>query len=696
MQQFNCCSVNGMLGDESNNDMIDHLRMNIIGDRCIFKTPFGNKEIVYADYTASGRALKFVEDYVLEVAIPTYANTHTEASTTGAQTTHLREEARDMIHQATNAPSDEYVVLFTGTGATGAIEKLFRVLGLGISEFAEKKWNLSNHIPLKQRPVVFVSHYEHHSNELMWRESIARCVVIEEGADGTPDIAHLKRELIKYKKEKVPMIGSFSAGSNVTGIQSPVRDISALLHQHGAYAFFDYAGVGAYVDINMKGTSEGYVDDSIDAGFFSPHKFIGGPGSSGVLIARKKLFHKAFDIETTTASTPGGGTIDYVWHGGQAYSQDIEYREDSGTPGILQSIRAGLAFKVKDMVGSQNIEKLEGIHSAFVLNEWNQNDTIAMMGSDRLCYHLPNRRVSIFSFNLVSPVPVTLSILDEVDEILTESSTEDPAKEYEDNTIISWPIDGAANHIAQTLHRYATIAGNRTSNGVTRIPLHYNFVIALLNDVYGIQGRGGCSCAGPYAEALFDGRSLEKSVGEQFMKISASYPAFKYGWARININYFTTEDEAWFIVKAVKQIAKHGWKLLPLYTQMLESGQYIHHSYLAADGTVMKATPKHSINDLNIGKGVDQKKIQSKSKDTRNKKTWKMTKRSSEIDNHHSRDRAYFQKILSDANDLYNAEMKMTRNRIVRDFTNNLPDDYRDNVWWLLPSQAESFLSCSC
>jgi selenocysteine lyase/cysteine desulfurase len=363
MQQFNCCSVSGMLDEQ--NDMIEHLRMNIIGDRCIIKTPFGKKEVVYADYTASGRALKFVEDYVLEVAIPTYANTHTEASATGARTTHLREEARDMIHQATNAPSNEYVVLFTGTGATGAIEKLFRVLGLGISEFAEKKWNLSNHIPLEQRPVVFVSHYEHHSNELMWRESIARCVVIQEGADGTPELAHLERELIKYEKERVPMIGSFSAGSNVTGIQSPVRVISSLLHKYGAYAFFDYAGVGAYVDIDMKGTVKGNVDDSIDAGFFSPHKFVGGPGSSGVLIARKKLFHKAFDIETTTASTPGGGTIDYVWHGGQAYSQDIEYREDSGTPGILQSIRAGLAFKVKDMVGCKNIEKLEGIHSAF-------------------------------------------------------------------------------------------------------------------------------------------------------------------------------------------------------------------------------------------------------------------------------------------------------------------------------------------
>jgi hypothetical protein len=298
------------------------------------------------------------------------------------------------------------------------------------------------------------------------------------------------------------------------------------------------------------------------------------------------------------------------------------------------------------------------------------------MGSDRLCYHLPNRRVSIFSFNLLSPIPAYPD--ENEDDVLT-----DPAKENQNN--ITWPIHGAANHIAKTLHRYATVGNQNKSNDIVTIPLHYNFVVTLLNDVYGIQGRGGCSCAGPYAEELFDAKSLEKSVGEQFMKISASYPAFKYGWARVNLNYFITEAESWFIIEAVKQIARHGWKLLPLYTQMLESGQYIHNSCLAADGTVVKVAPEHSISDLKIGKDGDQKETRNK------KKPWMKNK--SVMDN--DRDRAYYRKILSSANDLYNAEIEATRDRdrIVRDFTGNLPDSHRDNVWWLLPSQAESFLS---
>ena len=342
---------------KSNSNSVDLIRSNVIGSRCIITTPFGKKEIVYADYTASGRALQFVEDYMVKVVAPMYANTHTEASATGAQTTHLREESRDFIREATNAPIDDYAVLFTGSGATGAIEKLFRALGLGIPEYAEKKWNISKRlITENQRPVVFVSHFEHHSNELIWRESIARCVVIREGHDGTPDLAHLESELLLYKQEKVPMIGSFSAGSNVTGIRAPVRSICKLLHQHGAYAFFDYAGVGAYVKIDIKGDGE---DGAMDAAFFSPHKFIGGPGSSGLLIARHKLFHKAFDIETTMATTPGGGTIDYVTRTDRSYSKDIETREDAGTPGILQAIRTGLAFKVKEIVGTDTIERLE-------------------------------------------------------------------------------------------------------------------------------------------------------------------------------------------------------------------------------------------------------------------------------------------------------------------------------------------------
>ena len=197
------------------------VRLNVVGRRCLISTPYGKKEMVYADYTASGRCLHFIEAFIQKIVTPTYGNTHTDASFTGSQTSLLREEARNMVREALKAPKEEYVVLFTGTGSTGAIAKLVSVLGLCLPEYVAKNWNVK--IPKKDRPVVFISHFEHHSNELIWRESICECVVIDEGEDGTPDLACLEKELKKHATRGVPLIGSFSAGSNVTGIQSPVR-----------------------------------------------------------------------------------------------------------------------------------------------------------------------------------------------------------------------------------------------------------------------------------------------------------------------------------------------------------------------------------------------------------------------------------------------------------------------------------------
>ena len=273
------------------------------------------------------------------------------------------------------------------------------------------------------------------------------------------------------------MIGSFSAGSNVTGIKSPVRSISKLLHKYKAYAFFDYAGVGAYVEIDMKGSADPNENDSIDAAFFSPHKFIGGPGSSGVLIARHVLFHEAFDIKTEYASTPGGGTIDLVTRDMNKYSENIEYREDAGTPNILGNIRAGLAFKVKELVGSETVERLENTHCAVALNAWRSNPAIALMGANRVSYHFATRRVSIFSFNILSPI--------EVDYGRKPESPRSATTDFAGNTSESLP-----KLIATALSRTANIG--TVEIDYLHMPLHYNFVIALLNDVYGIQGRGGC------------------------------------------------------------------------------------------------------------------------------------------------------------------------------------------------------------
>ena len=652
-------SSNDTNSSENAAKITEFLRSNIIGSRCLIKTPFHTEqEIVYADYTASGRSLRFVEEYMSTVVLPTYANTHTEASATGAQTTRLREEARGIIHKALNAPKEDYTVLFTGSGSTAAIHKIFHVLGLGIPEYAEKKWNLSQIVPEKERPVVFVSHMEHHSNELPWRHSLARCVVIDESRDGTPDLAHLEKELIKYSTERVPMIGSFSAGSNVTGIRAPVRTICKLLHSYGAYAFFDYAGVGAYVKVDIRGTDGN--EDSIDAAFFSPHKFIGGPGASGVLVARTKLFHGAFDIKTVNASAPGGGTIGYVFRHKHTFAEDITYREDAGTPGVLQDIRAGLAFKVKELMGCESIEVLENMHTMMALNAWGSNPSIALMGADRISCHTATRRVPIFSFNIMSPVKRFGRLADTTSVSLKKSF---PMK-----------LSNLAN------------IGAVENSGECYIPLHYNFVIALLNDIYGIQGRGGCSCAGPYSMDLFDfdAKAMPESVIRCF-----DLASFKPGWARVNLNYFIGRHEVYFITEAVNQISKYGWVLLPLYVQDVKSGKFIHHTKINSNGQEKVESVTCSLNDLKFESSMDETNQGMKA--NYNKPTCLLEERK----------RTSYIKVLNDAKDIYRRELikeTATRPSKVLNFTSDsdsyLQDDevLRENIWWLLPKQAEKHI----
>ncbi len=464
-------------------DLVETIRSSVIGSDYAVPGPFGLRRVTYADYTASGRSLSFIEDYLREVVLPLYANTHTESSGTGLQTSRFREEAREMIRSCVNA-SDDHAVIFAGSGATGAIDRLVSVLGLRIPCRLDEAYHLSDHIPQIDRPVVFIGPFEHHSNELPWRESIADVVRIDEDADGHIDLDQLERELVVYRDRPLK-IGSFSAASNVTGIITDTRAIARLLHAHDALSFWDFAAAAPYVSIDMSPEDDPAAYK--DAVFFSPHKMIGGPGTPGVLVARKELF------ANSVPAVPGGGTVAFVNPNDHRYLDDIETREEGGTPAIVESIRAGLVFQLKGAVGTDRIRDLEKSFISRAIASWSQNPNIKLLGNPDA------ERLSIVSFVV----------------------------RHED--------------------RY----------------LHHNFVVALLNDLFGIQSRGGCSCAGPYGHRLLD-IDIDTSI-EFEREITRGCEGIKPGWVRVNFNYFISESVFDFIVEAVHVVANEGWRLLPSY-----------------------------------------------------------------------------------------------------------------------------------
>jgi selenocysteine lyase/cysteine desulfurase len=491
----------------------DFLRSEVVGADAAVTTPFGERLMVYADYTASGRCLGLVEKYIQNLQ-RIYANTHTEDDISGRSMTQLLEQAEHAIKDSVNAGPCGRIIC-VGTGATGAIDKLQQIVGVALppatrqclTAMLEDSLGEEAHTKFKRflqqhQPVVFVGPYEHHSNEISWRENLATVVEVRLDSEGAIDLDHLECLLQDPAYHGRKRIGSFSAASNVTGMRSPVHEIASLLHQYDAIACFDYAASAPYVEIDMNPAADKYPGDaSLDAVFISPHKFLGGPGASGVLVFNQRIYQRSLP-----PSVSAGGTVDYVGPTSQDFIENIEEREKPGTPGVLQVLKASMAFQIKDHIGVEAIEQREKELLQRTFERWQTNPRIEILGNPD-----PDRRISIVSFNL-----------------------KDHRNKY----------------------------------------LHPKFVTTLLNDLFGIQSRAGCSCAGPYGHRLLD-IDFEKS--EQYRKwIGKGFSGIKPGWCRISLHYVMDDIETDYILNAIDFVANQGYRFLPLYNFDMHTGAWLH------------------------------------------------------------------------------------------------------------------------
>lgn len=463
-------------------------RKHIIGIDQEFDTPYGRKKIIYADWTASGRMYRPIEEILSEKIAPFVANTHTETNVTGSSMTMAYKKAKEIIKKHVNA-KDGDILISSNSGMTGVVNKLQRIIGIKLHEKFQDKIALSQ----SEKPIIFVTHMEHHSNQTSWIETTGDVVVIGACNEGKVDVNNFASLLEKYKDRKVK-IAALTSCSNVTGIDTPYHEMAGLIHGAGGVCFVDFACSAPYIDINMHPDKD---DEYLDAIYFSPHKFLGGPSSSGILIFNQKLYTNRIP------DNPGGGTVDWTnpW-GEHKYHEEIEAREDGGTPAFLQTIRVALCIQLKDEMG---VDKMLQREHEILHKIWSKLDNI------------PNLRVL--------------------------------ADQHKNRLgVISFYIDDC----------------------------HFNLAVKLLNDRFGIQMRGGCSCAGTYGHYLLEvSHEKSKMLTDE---ISKGFLGNKPGWIRMSIHPTMTNAEIDYILESLEQLAKNHQTWADDYIYDVHTNEYKHHT----------------------------------------------------------------------------------------------------------------------
>ncbi|TQV75390.1 aminotransferase class V-fold PLP-dependent enzyme [Aliikangiella marina] len=449
-------------------EYFSQFRKGIVGQNLIYR----DNQVIYADWIASGRLYQPIEEFMLNRVGPLVSNTHTETSFTGSAMTRLYHDAQVKIKQHVNA-DDSDVLVCAGTGMTGVINKFQRILGLRVPE----KWADRFSIPESEKPVVFVTHMEHHSNQTTWNECAITLIVVPENEQGFPDESALEQLLEEYR-DRPMKIGAFTACSNVTGIKTNYYEYAKIMHRHGGFCFVDFAASAPYVDIDMHPETP---EARLDAVMFSPHKFLGGPGSSGVLVFNKELY------KNKIPDHPGGGTVTWTnpW-GEHRFFEDIEVREDGGTPGFLQAIRTALAIELKEAMGTDKIQARESEIVELLFNELEKIPQVNILHDS--C----RQRLSVVSFYIID--------------------------------------------------------------------IHYNLMVRLLSDRFGIQTRGGCSCAGTYGHILL-GVDQDTSCAITNL-IDEGDLSLKPGWVRISLHPTSTDQEVKYIAASIKAVIENieEWK----------------------------------------------------------------------------------------------------------------------------------------